>query len=193
MNSSRISTGSTMCGIILENGEDCNGKVNPDHNLNLCSDHIQEAFEIHGMTGKLSMVRVEGVKCDVCGCTLAYVGQSGFMCAKCAYKTPDFFDESVEDYDLKLQRDAAFIAKAPLRPSVVYYMQFGDRIKIGTTRNILKRMREVPNDRVLATEPGEFHLEAVRHNEFKSARIKGEWFRQSPELLAHVEALQKNW
>ena len=193
MNSSRISIGSTMCGIILEGGRDCNGKVNPDHNLNLCAQHIEEAFEIHGLTGKLSMVRVEGVKCELCGCETAYVGQSGFMCAKCAHKTADFFDESVESYDQTVQRDIAFPPKVPLRPAVVYYMLFGDRIKIGTTRNVMQRMREVPNDRVLVTEPGDFHLEAVRHNEFKSARIKGEWFRQSPELLAHIEVLKEKW
>lgn len=72
------------------------------------------------------------------------------------------------------------------RVDIVYYLQFGERIKIGTTSNLQKRLKVVPHDRVLAVEPGGHALEHMRHIEFKSARVTGEWFTCSPELMAHV-------
>ena len=192
MNSSRISIGSTMCGIILENGEDCNGTVSADHGLNLCMAHLKEAFEVYRRTVDIEPAPKAIQACAICGHGGAHPGTTGFMCALCGGKTPDFTGKPVASYEY-VEKQQVERLKTKTHPAVVYYMLFGDRIKIGTTRDILKRMQSVPNDRVLATEPGDFHLEAVRHNEFKSARIKGEWFRQSPELLAHIEVLQKNW
>ena len=75
------------------------------------------------------------------------------------------------------------------RPSVVYYIRFGDRIKIGTTVNIRSRLDDLPHDRLLATEPGGHDLESQRHAQFAEHCITGEWFRPAPELLAHVASL----
>lgn len=49
---------------------------------------------------------------------------------------------------------------------VVYYLRFGDRIKIGTTTNLRTRLISVPCDEVLAVEPGSYALERERHEQF---------------------------
>jgi hypothetical protein len=78
--------------------------------------------------------------------------------------------------------------------SVVYYVQFRDVIKIGTTHNMRSRMQSVPNERVLATEPGDMRLERRRHMEFKHCRQYGEWFTASdPKLQAHIHSIQEPW
>jgi hypothetical protein len=72
---------------------------------------------------------------------------------------------------------------------IVYYMRFGDRIKIGTTTNLRSRLTSVPCDEVLAVEPGSYELERMRHDQFAESRITGEWFGQSEELLSHIASL----
>lgn len=74
-------------------------------------------------------------------------------------------------------------------PPCVYYLQFGDRIKIGTTTNLTQRLRDIPHDKLLATEPGNETMERRRHRQFAALRITGEWFRAERELLAHIAGL----
>lgn len=73
-------------------------------------------------------------------------------------------------------------------PSVVYYGQQGERIKIGTSTQVDERCRELKVT-LLATEPGSYAEEAERHKRFAHLRIKGEWFRPGPDLLAHIATL----
>jgi hypothetical protein len=73
---------------------------------------------------------------------------------------------------------------------LVYYLLFADRIKIGTTTNLTARMRSIPHDELLATEPGSLDVERRRHREFAHLRITGEWFRTAADLFAHIEALK---
>ncbi|AXH49725.1 hypothetical protein KNT98_gp83 [Gordonia phage Frokostdame] len=75
---------------------------------------------------------------------------------------------------------------------LVYYLRFGDRIKIGTSTNLKERLTCIPHDELLATEIGSHGTEHVRHLEFASDRITGEWFHASPRLIAHIEALQSS-
>lgn len=74
---------------------------------------------------------------------------------------------------------------------MVYYMRFGDRVKIGYTTNLAKRRQAVPNDEVLAIEPGTFRTEAVRHRQFAELRITGEWFQYAEPLIGHIEGLRR--
>lgn len=69
---------------------------------------------------------------------------------------------------------------------IVYYLQFGDRIKIGTTTDMQSRMTSLPWDVVLAIEPGGRTLETQRHQQFAAYRIRGEWFRMGEELMNHI-------
>jgi len=90
---------------------------------------------------------------------------------------------------LRACRDGA--ASTPvLRQSVVYYLRFADRIKIGTSTRYLARMRELPKDELLVTEPGGDDLERARHRQFAALRIRGEWFRAEAPLLAHIVRLR---
>lgn len=84
------------------------------------------------------------------------------------------------------------------KTGVVYYLQFGDRIKIGTTQDPAERFKAHPWDQVLALEPGTYEREHYRHLQFKHllVRERHEWFNVSDELLAHTDDLRKrhaNW
>jgi len=88
---------------------------------------------------------------------------------------------------------AAALARQDLEAaSVVYYIQFGDRIKIGTTTDLGKRLGALPHDCLLATEPGGPLVERQRHEQFGALRIKGEWFEPAPVLLGHIQALPRH-
>lgn len=90
-----------------------------------------------------------------------------------------------------------------LRPStenaVVYYIRLAeDAIKIGTTTDIKRRVRDMyrrPED-VIVTEPGDARLESVRHKQFAADKIdwpgSREVFRLSPALSSHIEMLSKH-
>jgi hypothetical protein len=77
------------------------------------------------------------------------------------------------------------------RKHVVYYLRFGDRIKIGTTTCLVSRLNSLPHDEVLATEPGGVEVEDKRKTQFAEHRITGEWFRMTPALLRHIATLAK--
>jgi len=73
---------------------------------------------------------------------------------------------------------------------LVYYLRFGDRIKIGTTTNLERRLVVIPHDELLATEPGSFSVEHHRHRQFANLRLTGEWFTAAPQLLTFVESIR---
>lgn len=75
--------------------------------------------------------------------------------------------------------------------SVVYYMRIGERVKIGTTTNLKKRMASIGPEELLATEPGWYDLEKQRHAQFTHYRVKGEWFRYEGAVKQHVMELRK--
>lgn len=74
----------------------------------------------------------------------------------------------------------------------VYYVQVGNRIKIGYTTSLANRVRAYPpGSRLLAYEPGGLALEAQRHAQFGADLDAGrEWFRPSEPLLAHIEQIK---
>lgn len=72
---------------------------------------------------------------------------------------------------------------------VVYFVELGDRIKIGFTTNLTSRLKTVPAERVLATMPGTMRDEQAMHARFESARVYREWFTKSPELLDFIETI----
>jgi hypothetical protein len=76
---------------------------------------------------------------------------------------------------------------------LVYYMQLGQLIKIGTTTNILLRVSSLNPERVMAVEAGDRTKEAKRHREFALARRHGEWFDPTPELLDHISRTREQF
>ncbi|MGO3649765.1 GIY-YIG nuclease family protein [Agrococcus casei] len=79
------------------------------------------------------------------------------------------------------------LSPAPTR-NVVYYLRWADRVKIGTTKNLRNRTRDIYFDEVLAAEPGGRVLEAQMHRKFASLKIPEyrEWFQAGPELVNHA-------
>ena len=78
---------------------------------------------------------------------------------------------------------------------IVYYIRFGDMIKIGYSASIETRLSALPWDECLAFEPGSFQLENSRHKKFAQYRMgRGrEWFSDCKPLRDHIEGLRKQW
>jgi hypothetical protein len=105
------------------------------------------------------------------------------LCWKHLIKAYMFVRDSLGQQPLVSDAD---YGRGKLRTQFVYYVRFGDRIKIGTTSRLADRLANIPHDEVLAVEPGDVELERQRHNEFAEHHIKGEWFAAHPHLLAHA-------
>ena len=84
--------------------------------------------------------------------------------------------------------------------SVVYFIATEDdeRIKIGYTKHLSQRFSVLQSSSV---EPlklvgfiaGDRQTERRLHLRFASERLHGEWFRRSPELVALIQAVQREW
>ena len=70
---------------------------------------------------------------------------------------------------------------------LVYFIRFGDRVKIGFSTNTKRRLQSLPHDEMLAFMPGTFATEKQMHNAFRYLRIKGEWFSMGQDLLDFIE------
>lgn len=73
--------------------------------------------------------------------------------------------------------------------SVVYYMRIGDRVKIGTSTNLRKRLSAINPEELLGYEEGGLGLERHRHKQFADLRTHGEWFKLEGALVEHLAAL----
>lgn len=76
---------------------------------------------------------------------------------------------------------------------VVYYIQVGDLIKVGTTSDINRRLQAYPpNAVVLATETGSYLRETERVEQFVEYLAgRREWFHPGPRLMDHIEELRR--
>ena len=81
------------------------------------------------------------------------------------------------------------------RPGYVYYLQVGDRIKIGFTAFMEDRMRAYPpNSKLLAVHPGTMELEKATHSRFKLSLADGrEWFHPSEKLTEHIADVNRRY
>jgi Meiotically Up-regulated Gene 113 (MUG113) protein len=75
---------------------------------------------------------------------------------------------------------------------VVYYARIADQVKIGMTTSIAARMASLGAEELLATEPGGFDVEKMRHRQFHGLHLRGEWFRLEAPLTSHIEELRSN-
>jgi hypothetical protein len=174
-----ISIGSNLCGALLDNGRDCPSQVDPEAPINLCPDHLMVAYNWvrreHG-----SIQALMPAPCVLCGQLVGEEFSNGWLCSHCGWRVGEVLD-------------AATIASwnAPRQVDVVYYIRFGDRIKIGTSRNPKIRLGTLPHDEVLAFERGDRRLEQRRHHQFAEHRIAGtEWFHVHDALTEHVRMLR---
>jgi hypothetical protein len=138
----------------------------------LCEDHLAVAAEVHGttygVTGPLPS------PCRLCGSRIGVRYDSGHVCAVCEWPYGEHPDGELP----------------PPRVDVVYYLRFGDRVKIGTSANPRQRFGAIRHEEVLAFERGDRRLEQRRHREFAAERAgTSEWFALSEPLRAHIDVL----
>jgi T5orf172 domain len=78
---------------------------------------------------------------------------------------------------------------------VVYFITDGEAIKIGVTGGTAEyRMKAIQASHhrpltVIAQVPGDEDYERSLHHQFRHLRIRGEWFRDTPELRKFIASL----
>jgi len=77
----------------------------------------------------------------------------------------------------------------------VYFISDGELVKIGFSLNVEKRLQQLSFEAgkpltVLATVEGGPALERKYHEQFASYRVRGEWFRLTPELSSEIQKLR---
>jgi hypothetical protein len=159
------------CVLPGEDGSAC-GRPAGDSPFPLCTAHLAAVLEWG--EAELGLTDALQVPCRACGSRLGIRYPSGWICAVCEWRVGD-----VPDGELP----------AP-RVDVVYYIRFGDRIKIGTTANPRQRLARLWHDDVLAFERGDRLVEHRRHQQFAAERLgRSEWFSPSPALGQHIAGL----
>lgn len=141
--------------------------------LALCAAHLELAHDW--------VAREDGVidalpsPCAACGSRLGVRLPSAWLCAACEWRLGDAPDGELP----------------PPRVDVVYYIRFGERIKIGTSGNPRQRLHRLRHEELLAFERGGRALEQHRHAQFADERLeRTEWFARSPVLDAHIETVR---
>ncbi len=160
------------CGIVSDGGASCAEPVDADAPLNLCTTHLLAAHD--AVAAEVGVTDVLPSPCLACGSRLGVRYPSGWLCGICEWKVGD-----VPDDDLSCRR-----------VDVVYYIRYGDRIKIGTSGNPRSRLGSQRFHELLAFERGDRLVEQRRHAQFAAYRIlRTEWFEAHDELLRHIEVL----
>ncbi|WP_150308087.1 GIY-YIG nuclease family protein [Planctomonas psychrotolerans] len=161
-----------VCSIVDEVGRQCPEPVDGAAPLNLCTHHLVAAHD--WVAGDVGVTDTLPSPCQACGSRLGVRYPSGWLCAICEWKVGDIPDEDI----------------AERRVDVVYYLRFGDRIKIGTSSNPRMRLASQRYEQLLAFERGTRAVEQRRHAQFAEFRIlRTEWFDISESLLRHIDVL----
>jgi hypothetical protein len=138
----------------------------------LCAGHLALAHD--WLEAEVGDPDVLPSPCVICGSQLGVRLASSWVCGVCEWRHGE-----VPDAELP-----------PPRIDVVYYIQFDDRIKIGTSTNPRQRLARLWHQELLAFERGGRSLEHQRHEQFAADRWPGtEWFHRTDELVAHVAVL----
>ena len=88
------------------------------------------------------------------------------------------------------------VEHAPVRPprrvtgalGLVYFMQFGPNVKIGFTRNLKERVKNLRPDKVLGVMDGTTKDERALHAKFGPHWIDGEYFRLTSDIMEFIES-----
>lgn len=79
------------------------------------------------------------------------------------------------------------------RASVVYYMKFGQHVKIGFSTNLPSRARDLKPEAVIAVEPGARGEETTQHLRFLDKRVHGEFFQLDHELIQYINMVRATY
>lgn len=99
---------------------------------------------------------------------------------------PGFLDE--------VRDGLAHVKRSQLPSAGVYFVQAGDAVKIGMSKDIPGRLRALRTMSPLPLEllgviPGGRGEEAELHRAWAGHRLHGEWFKASPDLLGHIAGI----
>jgi hypothetical protein len=153
-----------------------------------------------GSTVKVQGYEMEGRRIGVlCMKHAGDVAMAWFEEGVHAAKLHEFLTREVVPVDnrgldrLRREKEQAQIVERQRGDSLgfVYYVRIGDRIKIGFSTDVKKRMRSYPpRSELLAVEPGDFDVERKRHLQFQGSRADGrEWFTPTQDILDHCNSL----
>jgi Meiotically Up-regulated Gene 113 (MUG113) protein len=95
------------------------------------------------------------------------------------------WDEAVREYVSDLH--GTFVPPRAVKQPLsgwVYFIRFGDRVKVGYTTKPDQRMRDLPHEQVIGILPGTRADEAAWHHLLADFHVVGEWFRADPQVLA---------
>lgn len=161
------------CGAALNGAKRCSAPVDVGAPVNLCTGHLLAAHE--WVAHEFGVTDTLPSPCRACGSRLGVKYPSGWLCAICEWKVGDTPDDD---------------AVADVRVDVVYYIRFGNRIKIGTSANPRRRLAGLRHDELLAFERGNRQVEQRRHAQFAEYRIlRTEWFDINEALTRHIGVL----
>lgn len=158
----------------------------------------REGVDMHNpsaLSGRCTAQRPNGQFCDLPSAE----GMPFPICTAHAIKVAAAMQERVADIGRTLRQREHPDGQREVRlaeQAQVYYVGIGEHIKIGHTTNIRARMTQLRVDvsAVLATEPGDQRLEAMRHKQFADLRIgRREDFRPEPALLSHIDMLREHY
>lgn len=141
-----------------------------DAPLPLCETHLAIAADWGSRTQ--GVIDLLPSPCLACGSQVGIRYASGWVCTVCEWRYGEVPDSDV----------------ASPRVDVVYYLRYGDRVKIGTTANPRQRFGAIWHEEVLAFERGDRRLEHRRHEQFAGDRFTGsEWFHLTGAIAEHVD------
>jgi len=165
--------GSPTCTAVTPEGAACRAVAAEGGPLRLCTAHLHAAYD--WVARDAGVTDLLPSPCLACGSRLGVRYPSGWLCAICEWRVGEIPDATT----------------APPRVDVVYYLRFGERIKIGTTANPRQRFGAIWHDELLAFERGDRRVEQRRHAEFGDLRMqRTEWFAPGDSLLEHIAQLR---
>jgi ribosomal protein S27E len=134
---------SGYCPIPMPDGSDCWRAPEPDGYANICTEHMHEVAK--AWVGDRRIARVRCQKCMTLSLVRDRLARL-MVCAECGDVTilensPDWQELDLDTRNLGTREPDPTYRLTPSRPrtDVVYYIRFGDRIKIGTSSNLPKR------------------------------------------------------
>jgi len=112
------------------------------------------------------------------------------VCQRHAEQLRGWFDRERERFAEVRLVEHLEAERQRLTGGVVYFIRQGDFVKIGTSRQLDKRLSTLRQEwgdfEYLGSIPGGFKREQKLHRRFAQLRVLGEWFEASPELLAFI-------
>lgn len=161
------------CPLQQVNGRRCENEADPESFYDICTDHWSQLIDEHKRV-TAEPHRLAEMDCPVCHRRNLVGPGVPFACSNPHCWEDAWWDQPADDAGNPTARGTSW----------VYYLRFGDRIKIGTSASLKSRLSTLPYDEVIALEPGTIVQERARHQQFETLLVAGqrEWFHEDPTI-----------